>query len=179
MAIQVELLILSHHFYKSSSCLDGVDVLVALAATRIDSYVSEGDFPCLARLITGVGNFHALNFILGILIENGQLDLLLQKFSASAAINTGTAEAIRGFRMAVLISLKHFNPNDLDAFAMVCLLFVIYSVMLLASLSIVACRAVYRQNGAAGIQFIICNKNFDYLKNEPPYFNYCGLPHCP
>ncbi|GAY58686.1 hypothetical protein CUMW_188900 [Citrus unshiu] len=84
-----------------ASCLDGVDVLVALAATRVEAYVYEGDFPCLARLITGVGNFHALNFILGILIENG------------------TAEAVRGFRMAVLTSLKHFNSNDLDAFAMV------------------------------------------------------------
>ncbi|XP_024032136.1 uncharacterized protein LOC21400717 isoform X2 [Morus notabilis] len=118
-ACEVELLILSHHFYKSSACLDGVDVLVALAATRVDAYVSEGDFACLARLITGVGNFHALNFILGILIENGQLDLLLQKYSAAADTNTGTAEAVRGFRMAVLTSLKHFNPNDLDAFAMV------------------------------------------------------------
>ncbi|KAJ0041339.1 hypothetical protein Pint_27017 [Pistacia integerrima] len=118
-ACEVELLILSHHFYKSSACLDGVDVLVALAATRVEAYVAEGDFPCLARLITGVGNFHALNFILGILIENGQLDLLLQKYSAAADTNTGTAEAIRGFRMAVLTSLKHFNPNDLDAFAMV------------------------------------------------------------
>ncbi|CAJ1937955.1 unnamed protein product [Sphenostylis stenocarpa] len=118
-ACEVELLILSHHFYKSSSCLDGVDVLVALAATRVDAYVLEGDFPCLARLITGVGNFYALNFILGILIENGQLDLLLQKYSAAADTNTGTAEAVRGFRMAVLTSLKHFNPNDLDAFAMV------------------------------------------------------------
>lgn len=116
---QVELLILSHHFYKLSSCLDGVDVLVALAATRVEAYVSEGDFSCLARLITGVGNFHALNFILGILIENGQLDLLLQKYSAAADTNAGTAEAVRGFRMAVLTSLKHFNPNDLDAFAMV------------------------------------------------------------
>ncbi|KAF5960350.1 hypothetical protein HYC85_001559 [Camellia sinensis] len=115
----VELLILSHHFYKLSACLDGVDVLVALAATRVEAYVSEGDFPCLARLITGVGNFHALNFILGILIENGQLDLLLQKFSAAADTNTGTAEAVRGFRMAVLTTLKQFNPNDLDAFAMV------------------------------------------------------------
>nr|KYP67561.1 Spatacsin [Cajanus cajan] len=118
-ACEVELLILSHHFYKSSSCLDGVDVLVALAATRVDAYVLEGDFPCLARLITGVGNFYALNFILGILIENGQLDLLLQKYSAAADTNTGTAEAVRGFRMAVLTSLKHFNSNDLDAFAMV------------------------------------------------------------
>ncbi|KAK9272701.1 hypothetical protein L1049_003078 [Liquidambar formosana] len=116
-ACEVELLILSHHFYKSSACLDGVDVLVALAATRVEAYVSEGDFPCLARLMTGVGNFHALNFILGILIENGQLDLLLQKYSAAADTNTGTAEA--GFRMAILTSLKHFNPNDLDAFAMV------------------------------------------------------------
>ncbi|KAL1364797.1 hypothetical protein HN51_012953 [Arachis hypogaea] len=118
-ACEVELLILSHHFYKSSACLDGVDVLVALAATRVDAYVLEGDFSCLARLITGVGNFYALNFILGILIENGQLDLLLQKYSAAADTNTGTAEAVRGFRMAVLTSLKHFNPNDLDAFAMV------------------------------------------------------------
>ncbi|KAJ4828081.1 hypothetical protein Tsubulata_018948, partial [Turnera subulata] len=118
-ACEVELLILSHHFYKSSACLDGVDVLVALAATRVEAYVCEGDFPCLARLITGVGNFHALNFILGILIENGQLDLLLQKYSAAADTNTGTAEAVRGFRVAVLTSLKHFNPKDHDAFATV------------------------------------------------------------
>lgn len=126
--LQVELLILSHHFYKSSACLDGGDVLVALAATRVDAYVSEGDFACLARLITGVGNFHALNFILGILIENGQLDLLLQKYSAAADANTSTAEAVRGFRMAVLTSLKHFNPNDLDAFAMVHISFLISSI---------------------------------------------------
>ncbi|KAL9229664.1 hypothetical protein vseg_005107 [Gypsophila vaccaria] len=118
-ACEVELLILSHHFYQSSACLDGVDVLVALAATRVEAYVSEGDFSCLARLITGVGNFHALNFILGILIENGQLDLLLQKYSAAADANTGVAKAVRGFRMAVVTALKHFNPNDLDAFAMV------------------------------------------------------------
>ncbi|XP_057774546.1 uncharacterized protein LOC130993606 isoform X2 [Salvia miltiorrhiza] len=118
-ACEVELLILSHHFYKLSACLDGVDVLVALAATRVEAYVWEGDFSCLARLITGVGNFHALNFILGILIENGQLDLLLQKYSAAADANSGTAEAVRGFRMAVLTSLKQFNPTDLDAFAMV------------------------------------------------------------
>ncbi|KAM3200587.1 putative protein isoform X4 [Capsicum annuum] len=118
-ACEVELLILSHHFYKSSACLDGVDVLVDLAFKKVEAYVSEGDFPCLARLITGVGNFHALNFILGILIENGQLDLLLQKFSAAVDANDGTAEEVRGFRMAVLTLLKQFNPNDLDAFAMV------------------------------------------------------------
>ncbi|KAF8012156.1 hypothetical protein BT93_I0323 [Corymbia citriodora subsp. variegata] len=123
-ACEVELLILSHHFYKSSACLDGVDVLVALAATRVDSYVSEGDFSCLARLMTGVKNFHALNFILGILIENGQLDLLLQKFSAAIEASSGpvaadNAKVIRGFIMAVLTSLKQFNPNDVDAFAMV------------------------------------------------------------
>ncbi|OWM82276.1 hypothetical protein CDL15_Pgr001850 [Punica granatum] len=116
---EVELLILSHHFYKSSACLDGVDVLVALAANKVDSYVTEGDFSCLARLITGVGNFYGLNFILGILIENGQLDLLLQKYSAAADANSSAAESVRGFRMAVLTSLKQFNPNDLDAVAMV------------------------------------------------------------
>lgn len=70
-----------------------MDVLVSLAATRVDAYVSEGDFPCLARLTTGVENFYALNFLLGILIENGQLYLLLQEYSAAADTNTGTTEA--------------------------------------------------------------------------------------
>lgn len=112
---------MSHHFYKSSACLDGVDVLVALAANKVDAYVLEGDFACLARLITGVGNFHALHFILGILIENGQLNLLLQKYSAADAVDSDTGD-VRGFRMAVLTTLKQFNPNDVDAFAMVCTL---------------------------------------------------------
>lgn len=82
----------------------------------------ESDFSCLARLITGVGSFHALNFILGILIENGQLDLHFQKYSAVADSNSSTAEAVRGFQMAVLTSLKQFNLNDLVAFAMVSIL---------------------------------------------------------
>lgn len=116
-ACEVELLILSHHFYKSSACLDGVDVLVTLAANRVESYVSEGDFFCLARLVTGVSNFHALNFILNILIENGQLELLLNKYTTPDTV-AGSSESIRGFRMAVLTSLKIFNPHDLDSFAM-------------------------------------------------------------
>ncbi|KAL6848044.1 hypothetical protein ACP4OV_022172 [Aristida adscensionis] len=117
-ACEVELLILSHHFYMSSSCLDGVDVLVTFAANRVDSYVSEGDFSCLAHLITGVSNFHSLSFILCILVENGQLELLLQKYSA-ADTATGTPASVRGFRMAVITSLKQFNPNDDDALSMV------------------------------------------------------------
>ncbi|GLJ32063.1 hypothetical protein SUGI_0645700 [Cryptomeria japonica] len=117
-ACEVELLILAHHFYKSSACLDGVDVLVALAATRVESYVAEGDFSCLARLVTGVSNFHALYFMLDILIENGQLELLLQKYAVADA-TTESAKAIQGFRMTILSALKHFNPDDLDAFAMV------------------------------------------------------------
>lgn len=117
-ACEVELLILSHHFYMSSSCLDGVDVLVTFAANRVESYVLEGDFSCLARLITGVSNFHSLSFILSILIENGQLELLLQKYSVTDTA-TGTPASVRGFRMAVITSLKQFNPNDDDALSMV------------------------------------------------------------
>ncbi|KAG8053146.1 hypothetical protein GUJ93_ZPchr0001g29494 [Zizania palustris] len=117
-ACEVELLILSYHFYMSSSCLDGVDVLVTFAANRVDSYVSEGDFSCLARLITGVSNFHSLSFILSILIENGQLELLLQKYSATDSA-TGAPASVRGFRMAVITSLKHFNPSDDDALSLV------------------------------------------------------------
>lgn len=117
-ACEVELLILAHHFYMQSACLDGIDVLLALAATRVESYISEGDFVSLARLVTGLNNFQALHFMLDILIENGQLELLLQKRAAVDAAMESSA-SVRGFRMAVLSTLKHFNPHDLDAFAMV------------------------------------------------------------
>ena len=113
---------------------------MALAATRVHAYVLECDFPCLACLITGVGNFHALNFILDILIENVQLDLLLQKYSSAADTNTGIAETARGFRMAVLTFLKHFTtPNDLDAFALVCIFFL--SILMKCQLLTFVCVA--------------------------------------
>lgn len=114
----MELIILAHQYYESSACLDGVDVLVALAATRVDSYVSEGDFSSLARLVTGISNFQSLRFILDLLIENGQLELLLKKRAVVDPALESSA-SVRGFRMAVLSALKHFNPLDQDAFAMV------------------------------------------------------------
>ena len=101
--------------YMSSSCLSGIDVLLTLASTRVESYLFEGDFISLARLVTGINNFQSLHFILDILIENEQLELLLQKRAAVEAAMESSA-SVRGFRMAVLSTLKHFNPHDLDAF---------------------------------------------------------------
>jgi hypothetical protein len=54
---QVELIILAHFYFELSACLDGGDVLVSLAATHVDSYVAEGDFTSLARLLTSLNNF--------------------------------------------------------------------------------------------------------------------------
>ena len=115
---QVELLVCAYGFYMSSSCLSGIDVLLTLASTRVESYLFEGDFISLARLLTAVNNFQSLHFILDILIENGQLELLLHKRAAVEAAMESSA-SVRGFRMAVLSTLKHFNPNDLDAFGKV------------------------------------------------------------
>ena len=46
-ACKVELLILAHHFYQTFTCLDGVDVLMAPATTRVESYIAERDFCAL------------------------------------------------------------------------------------------------------------------------------------
>ena len=46
-ACKVKLLILTHHFYQTFTCLDGVDILVSLAATRVESYIAERDFRAL------------------------------------------------------------------------------------------------------------------------------------
>ncbi|KAH7442054.1 hypothetical protein KP509_03G068400 [Ceratopteris richardii] len=115
---EVELLIRAHHFYMSSACLDGIDVLLSFAATRVEAYISEGDFASLARLVTGINNFQSLHFMLDILIENGQLELLLQKRAVVEAAMESSA-SVRGFRMAVLSTLKHFSPHDLASFTMV------------------------------------------------------------
>ena len=56
--------------------------------------------------------------MLDIIIENGQLELLLQKYAVAGGATEST-EAIRGFQMAICSALKHFNHDDLDAFAMV------------------------------------------------------------
>eukprot|EP01018_Ginkgo_biloba_P025667 Gb_16115 [translate_table: standard] len=84
-ACEVELLILAHHFYKSSTCLDGVDVLVALEAIRVE---------CCKR-----GFF------------------MFSSFGDRGATIEST-EVIRGFQRIVLSTLKHFNLDELDAFAM-------------------------------------------------------------
>lgn len=135
---QVEILILAHHFYMSSACLDGVDVLVTFVANRVESYVLEDDFSSLARLVTGVANFRSFSFILDILIESGQLELLLEKYSAAAETATGSVAAVRGIRMTVLTSLKRYNPHDLDAFAMVCASVTLYFLYL--GFSLYKCR---------------------------------------
>uniref|UniRef100_A9U2Z6 Predicted protein n=1 Tax=Physcomitrium patens TaxID=3218 RepID=A9U2Z6_PHYPA len=112
---EVELIILAHHYYEISACLDGIDVLVSLVSARVDLYVMEGEFALLARLVTGISNFHRLRFILDVLIEHGSLQLLLQKKPFfDPAIETSPL-SVRGFCMAVLSALKRFNVNDQDA----------------------------------------------------------------
>jgi spatacsin len=71
------------------------------------------DFSSLARLVTGV--ISTLSFILDIVIENGQLELLLENYSAAAETATGSVAAVRGFRMTVFTSLKRYNPHGLMA----------------------------------------------------------------
>ncbi|XP_024371913.1 uncharacterized protein [Physcomitrium patens] len=112
---EVELIILAHHYYELSACLDGIDVLVSLVSTRVDLYVVEGEFALIARLVTGVSNFHRLRFILDVLIEHGSLQLLLQKKPFFDPAIEASPLSVRGFCMAVLAALKRFNVNDQDA----------------------------------------------------------------
>ncbi|GAV68974.1 hypothetical protein CFOL_v3_12476 [Cephalotus follicularis] len=57
------------------------------------------------RHLTMVNNIQTVHYV----------DYTLSAYK-NFSTNTGTTT---GFRMAVLTSLQHFNPNDLDAFAMV------------------------------------------------------------
>lgn len=113
--VQVELIILAHYYYEMSACLDGIDVLVSLVSNRVDLYVSEGELALLARLITGVSTFIRLRFILDVLIEQGQLQLLLNKKPFFDVSIEASSANVRGFCMAILSALKRFNAHDQDA----------------------------------------------------------------
>lgn len=95
---------------------------MGLTATRVDAYNAEADFASLTRLVTGLHSLPALRFILDILIENGQLELLLQKAEWLDVVDLDRASkrAVQGFHMGILSSLNHFNNFDQDAFALVC-----------------------------------------------------------
>ena len=43
-ACEVELLILAHHFYQTFTCLDGVDILVALGQHELNHMLQKGIF---------------------------------------------------------------------------------------------------------------------------------------
>lgn len=117
----MDLLILAYQYYASSECLDGLDVLVGLTATRVDAYNAEADFASLTRLVIGLHSLPPMRFILDILVENGQLELLLQKAAWLDVVDGDRASkcAVQGLHMGILSSLNHFSNFDLDAVAMV------------------------------------------------------------
>lgn len=118
----MDLLILAYQYYASSECLDGLDVLVGLTATRVDAYNAEADFASLTRLVIGLHSLPALRFVLDILVENGQLELLLQKTVWLDVVDADrtTKRAVQGLHMGILSSLNHVNNFDQDALALVC-----------------------------------------------------------
>ena len=51
--VEADILVLSHSFYKRCHYVEGIDVLLELAGSRIAVYASEGSFSALVKLILG------------------------------------------------------------------------------------------------------------------------------
>eukprot|EP00898_Chlorokybus_atmophyticus_P005836 jgi/Chlat1/6253/Chrsp44S05856 len=117
---EVELIILAHRYYNQAACVDGVDVTMALAASRADAYISAGEFRPLARLGAGLADSRALRFVFHLLIQHEQLELLLSKQRPLAEVLAPDAiGSMRQLHMATLRALRHCRPDDHDSISMV------------------------------------------------------------
>ena len=73
---EVELIILAYRCYKVAACIDGSDVIVALASSRADAYLAAKEWKALARLGSGLVECRPLRLIIDLVVKNGHFELL-------------------------------------------------------------------------------------------------------
>eukprot|EP00731_Ephydatia_muelleri_P024075 Em0016g346a len=111
--VPVELLIRSHDCFGYSCCVDGISEVLIVAKQWTDILLSKQNFKLMVRLLTGIGRFNELSYIVGHILKHDQFELLVQRGVDKEA-------QLKGSLMAYL--RKHCR-NDTEKMQMVALKF--------------------------------------------------------
>ncbi|XP_034936276.1 spatacsin [Chelonus insularis] len=117
LKVIVELLIHAHYFFTFDCNMEGIAYVLRKCRVLSHGLQQLKLWNLLVRLMTGIGRFTEMNYILQILKENHQFELLLRKRLVNRS----------GLRIALLEFCKKQYPNDKESFSYVAEHFLLYT----------------------------------------------------
>ncbi|XP_048514375.1 spatacsin [Athalia rosae] len=118
LRVIVELLIKSHDCFTAACNMEGISLILRKSQQLANSLQNLKEWGLLVRLLTGVGRFTEMNYILQILKENQQFEFLLKGKGL---------EKIPGLKTALLDFLKGNSTETKELFNMVTNHFLLYT----------------------------------------------------
>ena len=117
--VEVNLLCRAHSCFVLVCSMDGIDAVMTRARERVNHFAAEHNYEALVRLLTGIKKFREMEYVLDLLIEQDQFELLLSK-----RLMVHDTEGALELKMALRDYLiRHRRPEDADRLEMVSLHF--------------------------------------------------------
>lgn len=158
LKIAVELLIKAHHCFTVSCSMEGIASILRKSQQFSNTLQGRKLWSLLVRLVTGVGRFTEMNYILQILKENDQFEFLL---------GIGT-DKISGLKIALLEFCKKQYPDDKELFTLVSHHFRLYNeiAVMWESEAKGIVRELIRETRRENIRTLMMNQVAKFTRND-------------
>ncbi|XP_015111289.1 spatacsin isoform X2 [Diachasma alloeum] len=158
LKIVVELLIKAHHCFTVACSMEGIASVLRKSQQLSNTLQSLKLWSLLVRLVTGVGRFTEMNYILQILKENDQFEFLL---------GIGT-DKVSGLKMALLEFCKKQYPEDKELFTLVAHHFRLYNeiAVMWESEAKGIIRELIRDTRRENIRTLMMNQSVKFTRND-------------
>ncbi|CAF0723942.1 unnamed protein product [Brachionus calyciflorus] len=114
--ILTELIIRSHDCFTQSCSMEGISNVLQTCKTCAYKLQKAGEFDLMIRLLTGIGHYNEMTYIMDFLWNNNQFDMLFGKGNGKDS----------KLRLALLNYLKRYHPNDHETYTMITLHFTMH-----------------------------------------------------
>uniref|UniRef100_A0A0C9R810 SPG11 protein n=1 Tax=Fopius arisanus TaxID=64838 RepID=A0A0C9R810_9HYME len=158
LKIVVELLVRAHHCFTASCCMEGIASVLRKCQQFSNTLQSLKLWSLLVRLMTGVGRFTEMNYILQILRENDQFEFLL---------GIGT-DKVPGLKIALLEFCKKQYPVDKELFILVSHHFRLYNeiAVMWENEAKGIIRELIRDTRRENIRTLMLNQSVKFTRND-------------
>ncbi|EDV26932.1 uncharacterized protein TRIADDRAFT_54370 [Trichoplax adhaerens] len=113
ISIIVELLIRSHDCYTSACSMDGIAKVLRVVKRCTNKLSQLQMYKRMIRLLIGIGRYREMSYIIDILLQSDQFEILMSRLSNKA----------KNFRVVILEYLKRNYPEDREKYSMAALRF--------------------------------------------------------
>ena len=107
--VEADILVQTYHCYEQVGYVEGLDVLLELATSRIHDFALHEKYEALVKVSVGICRFDGLSYALDIIVKNRKLDLLFQDADSHSPVTIST------LRCAILSSIYKHSPRDSEA----------------------------------------------------------------